>query len=103
MRPVVFDSRAWVKPENEVCNYFLWRQLDATRNAISMLARNKFSHKQCENKSSKELQEMLFTEHGINFNDLELYYKRGRCVMKQVDANGWLIETSLSSLIIEIT
>ena len=30
----MFDSRAFVLPESEVCNYFLWRQQDATRNAI---------------------------------------------------------------------
>lgn len=24
-KAVVFDSRAWVMPESEVCNYFLWR------------------------------------------------------------------------------
>lgn len=98
LRPVVFDSRAWVMPENEVCNYFLWRQLDATRNAISMLARSKFSHKQCDKKSSKELQDILFTEHGINFNELEPYYKRGRCVIKQVDKNGrskWVIDRNI--------
>lgn len=98
LKPVVFDSRAWVIPESEVCNYFLWRQLDATRNAISMLARSKFSHKQCEGKSSKELQEMLFQEHNINFNDLEPYYKRGRCVVRQVDERGrshWVIDRNI--------
>lgn len=62
-----------------------------------MLARSKFSHKQCEGKSSKELQEMLFQTHSINFNDLESYYKRGRCVVKQVsnDKSQWVVDREI--------
>ncbi|MCL1818885.1 MAG: tRNA(His) guanylyltransferase Thg1 family protein, partial [Spirochaetaceae bacterium] len=41
----VFDSRVFVLPKEEVCNYFLWRQQDATKNAIQMLGRAHFSHK----------------------------------------------------------
>jgi tRNA(His) 5'-end guanylyltransferase len=29
-----FDSRAFVLPKEEVCNYLIWRQKDATRNSI---------------------------------------------------------------------
>lgn len=95
--PVVFDSRAWVMPESEVCNYFLWRQMDATRNAISMLARSKFSHNQCQGKSSNQLQEMLFQEHGINFDELEPYFKRGRCVIKEAqgERSKWVIDKNI--------
>lgn len=90
---VNLDSRAFVLPEAEVNNSFLWRQQDSTRNAIQMLGQSKFSHKQLQNKSCSQIQEMLCQEHGINFNDLEPYYKRGRCVVKGVD--GWYVDRNI--------
>jgi tRNA(His) guanylyltransferase len=75
----VFDCRCFTVPsKTEAVNCLIWREMDATRNAISMLAQSKFSHKQLHKKSSAEMQEMLFSEHGINFNDLESGKKRGR-------------------------
>jgi tRNA(His) 5'-end guanylyltransferase len=41
----LFDSRVFLVPEDEVCNYFIWRQQDATRNSIQMTARAHFSDK----------------------------------------------------------
>ena len=32
-----FDARAFVLPKEEVVNYFIWRQQDATRNSIQMV------------------------------------------------------------------
>lgn len=77
----LFDARAFILPPNEVCNYFIWRQQDATRNAIQMVARAHFSHKECLNKSCDELQEMLWQRRDINFNDIETQHKRGRVVL----------------------
>ena len=78
---VMFDSRAFILPEDEVTNYFLWRQQDATRNSIQMAARAYFSHKECDNKNCDELQEMLF-QKGINWNDYKVWVKRGICIKK---------------------
>lgn len=86
-REALFDSRVFILPEAEVNNYFLWRQLDATRNAIQSLARSKFSHRDCHHKGSNELQEMLWQQYGINFNDIETRHKRGRCVLKGNELN----------------
>lgn len=90
---IVFDSRVFVLPESEVNNYFYYRQQDATRNAIQMLGQSKFSHQQLQNKSCAQIQELLWQEHGINFNDLEPYYKRGRCVVK--GENGWFVDRNI--------
>ena len=76
-----FDGRVFTLPRNEVVNYFIWRQQDATRNAIQMTARTYFSHKECQNKSSNHLQEMLFQKKEINFNDMPTWFKRGRVIM----------------------
>lgn len=75
-----FDARAFVLPEAEVCNYFVWRQQDATRNSIQMLARSLYSHAECVNKNQAALQEMCFAK-GYNWNDLPVAMRRGRCVV----------------------
>ena len=77
-----FDSRAFVIPKEDVVNYFLWRQQDATRNSVQMLARSLYSHKECTDKNNSELQEMIF-QKGINWNDCPTSQKRGRCIIKQ--------------------
>ena len=80
---VCFDSRAFSLSQDEVCNYFIWRQQDATRNAIQMAGREYFSHKQLHLKNCNQIQEMLFQEKGINFNDYPIIRKRGVAVIKK--------------------
>jgi tRNA(His) guanylyltransferase len=83
MRLASFDARFWTIPTlNEVVNYFMWRQQDATKNSISAVAQAKFSHKRLEGKSGDEKQEMLFQEFGINWNNFESGKKRGRFIEK---------------------
>jgi len=77
-----FDSRCFVLPREEVVNYFIWRQQDATRNSIASLAQSKFSSKALHGKNTGEMQEMLFSGYGINWNDIETWKKRGWCVVE---------------------
>lgn len=79
----LFDARVWVLPHDEVCNYFLWRQQDATKNSISMVAQANFPHKQLQKLNGKQMQDKLMLEKGINWNDLEVWKKRGVCITKQ--------------------
>lgn len=81
-RAAYFDSRAFIVPKEDVCNYFLWRQQDATRNSVQMLARSLYSHKECTDKNNSELQEMCF-QKGVNWNDCPASQKRGRCIVKR--------------------
>lgn len=78
---ISFDSRCFSLPKDDVCNYFIWRQLDATRNAIQMAGREYFSHKQLYKKSCNEIQEMLYQNYKINFNDYPVIRKRGFCIL----------------------
>lgn len=82
VKPAVFDARVFVLPEAEVCNYFIWRQQDAIRNSVQMLARSLFSHKECNNKNGRELQEMTASK-GLNWLDLSPSEQRGRIIVKQ--------------------
>jgi tRNA(His) guanylyltransferase len=80
-RSAYFDSRIFVLPKEDVCNYFLWRQQDATRNSVQMLARSLYSHKELDCMDNSELQEAIFHK-GINWNDCPVPQKRGRCIVK---------------------
>lgn len=73
----MFDARVFNIPKEEVTNLVYWRQVDAARNSIQMAARAKFSHKQCDEKNTSQLQEMLFQVYGINWNDYPTRWKRG--------------------------
>jgi tRNA(His) guanylyltransferase len=81
----LFDARAFVLPEADVCNYFVWRQQDATRNSIQMAARAVFSHRECDRKNTSQLQDMLHAK-GINWNDYPTSFRRGRCMVRRADA-----------------
>ena len=78
----MFDARCFNIPKEEVCNLIYWRQLDATRNSIQMVGQANFSHKELQNKSCNQIQDMLMTEKGINWNDFPVYQKRGSCCVK---------------------
>lgn len=87
-----FDCRAWVVPTlTEAANVFLWREQDATKNAISMAARCYYSHNALLNKSGSEIQEMLF-QKGINFNDYPAFFKRGTFFLRQTNKRPFTTE-----------
>lgn len=77
-----FDARCFNIPREEVTNYIYWRQLDATRNSIQMVGQANFSHNELQNKSCNDIQDMLMTQKGINWNDFAAYLKRGTAVFK---------------------
>ena len=83
----MFDARVFNIPKEEVCNLIYWRQLDATRNSIQMVGQANFSHKELQKKSCNMIQEMLFAEKGINWNDYPTYLKRGSCCIKTTIQN----------------
>jgi|HubBroStandDraft_2_1064218.scaffolds.fasta_scaffold11246_2 tRNA(His) guanylyltransferase len=102
--PRQFDSRAFVVPDlNEVVNYCIWRQQDATRNSISMAARAVFSHKECHLKTTNDLIDML-REAGKPWEDTEARFKRGAVcrtvavkryveyLKTEIDRNEWQID-----------
>lgn len=72
-----FDSRAFNIPMEDVINYFIWRQQDAERNSLQDVARMYYSHNELNKVGKSKLQDKLFTEHGVNWNDIPTMYKRG--------------------------
>lgn len=78
----MFDCRCFNIPKEEVTNNFYWRQLDASRNSIQMVGQANFSHKELQHKTCNQIQDMLMTQRGINWNDLPTYQKRGSCCIR---------------------
>lgn len=80
----LFDSRVFTLADPvEVANYFLWRQRDAVRNSISMAAQAHFSHRRLHGVSTGGMQELLWSEAGVNWNDYPDGCKRGRVTMRR--------------------
>ncbi len=82
----IFDSRVFNIPKEEVCNYFIWRQLDWLRNSVQMLAQAHFSHKQLHGKNQSAMHDMLH-DKGVNWADLPERWKNGTFIVKP--AQGW--------------
>lgn len=75
-----FDSRAFIVPENDWPNVFIWRQKDWERNSIQMFARAHFSHKELHNKNTPQIHDMLHAK-GLNWNNLSEQIKNGTFIM----------------------
>jgi tRNA(His) 5'-end guanylyltransferase len=59
-----------------------------------MLGQCHFSHKELHKKSCNDIQDMLMTQKGINFNDMPTEFKRGVCCCR--DENGkWFINKEI--------
>ena len=99
----MFDARCFNIPREEVTNLIYWRQLDATRNSIQMVGQANFSHKELQNKSCNDIQDMLMLEKGINWNNFPTHQKRGSCCIKNHDfdeygvdwGEGWRIDIEI--------
>ena len=105
----MFDTRCFNIPKEEVTNLIYWRQLDATRNSIQMVGQANFSHKELQNKSCNDIQDMLHEQKGINWNDYPTVCKRGTAVIYTNYQNpqsltdkdiikGWKIDTEMPIL-----
>lgn len=93
-----FDCRSFVVPSlQEAYHVVLWRQLDATKNAISMAAQSMFSHKELQGLTGKMMQEKMWAERGVNFNDYPAFFKRGTFV-RRVKESRILSEEQLSKI-----
>ena len=94
----MFDARCFNIPKEEVTNLVYWRQLDASHNSIQMVGQANFSHKELQNKSCNDIQDMLMTQKGINWNDLPTYQKRGSCCVRNkiiIESDGVMATAQL--------
>lgn len=79
-----FDARVWNVPNQvEGANVFLWREIDATKNSVSMAASAYYSHNELMGKNSAQKHDMLHAK-GVNWNDYPAMFKRGTYVQRRV-------------------
>lgn len=94
----MFDARCFNIPKEEVTNLVYWRQDDASRNSIQMVGQANFSHKELHKKSRNDIQDMLMTQKGINWNDFPTYQKRGSCCVRNkivIESDGVMATAQL--------
>lgn len=100
----MFDARCFNIPKEEVTNLVYWRQLDATRNSIQMVGQANFSHKELQNKTCNDIQDMLMLQKGINWNDFPVDCKRGAaCIRVNTESDDtirceWKIDKNMPML-----
>lgn len=88
-----FDARVIQLPtRTEAANMFVWREMDARKNAISMVAHSMFSHKSLQGKSGKEKLEMINAADGMKFEDYSPVLRRG-AFMRRVSQETVMPET----------
>ena len=86
-----FDCRAFNIPKEEVCNCVIWRQNDAEKNSVQTLAQSMYSQKELNGIKTNQLQDKMFTEKGINWNELETACKRGTACKKNSEG-AWEVD-----------
>lgn len=90
---LMFDSRCFNVPKEEVCNALYWRQVEAIRNSVQMVARNLFSHKELQGKSCEEIKKMIVDKGYLPWEYYSLDERRGCCCVK--GENGWEIDYNI--------
>ena len=77
-----FDCRLFQLPtREEAANVFLWRAMDARKNAISMVAQSHFAPEKLHGKDQKGMLTML-AEIGVEFEELPESFRRGSFIQR---------------------
>lgn len=98
----IFDCRVYQTPTlHDAAIQLLWRENDATKNSISMLAQSLFSHgkenSELHGLNGNQMQEKMWQEKGVNWNDLEVRFKRGSYIKRIQTSKPFSVE-ELSTL-----
>ena len=85
-----FDARVLViARREEVKNYFVWRQLDASANSLNMLASAHYTHAELLGKTESEKHDLLHAK-GLNWAAEPADFKRGRAVLRR--EQHWVVD-----------
>lgn len=92
-----FDCRAFNVPRDEVVNCLIWRQQDAEKNSVQALAQSMYTQKELQGVGKKALQDKMFTEKGVNWNDVPVVFKRGTACLKNSEGK-WELDENMPIL-----
>jgi tRNA(His) 5'-end guanylyltransferase len=83
----VFDARVFTIPDYiEVENYFIWRQKDAERNSVTLLAGNYASSKELHGKNISDRHEIIHAA-GDNWANHPVRFKHGGVIRRMVNVD----------------
>lgn len=83
--PAMFDARCiTLDSVDDVAEYLIWRQRDAYRNAVGMLARHQFSHRALHGRNTSERLEML-AAIGVHIDEIDARHTLGRIRHSRVE------------------
>jgi len=89
----IFDCRIYQTPTlQDAVAQLLWRENDATKNSISMLAQSLFVHDDLQNLNGSKLQDKMMLEKGVNWDALDVRYKRGTYVKRKITTRPFTTE-----------
>lgn len=92
-----FDTRVFQLPSREeAVNALIWRESDARRNAVSMVAHDRFSPKQLHGKKVTDMIAML-SEVGIEFDAFPTAFRNGTYV-KEATVQRQLAASEISAI-----
>lgn len=78
-----FDCRIYQTPTlHDATLQLLWRENDASKNSIFMLASSLFSHKSLQGLNGNDMQDKMMLEKNVNWNNLDIHFKRGTYVRR---------------------
>lgn len=85
----LFDARAFNIPEHEIINYLIWRQSDCKTNSVNVLGRHYFSHKQLHGLSARDVQQKLFDEAGVDWEQIDNWKRLGTALLTHNGADNY--------------
>lgn len=93
----VFDCRVWQVPNLRIAaENFLWREMDARKNAVTMAAHSFYSNKDLHGVHTAQKIELL-RKAGVNFADYPTFFKKGT-YYKRVQENRALSAQELERI-----
>lgn len=93
----MFDARCFNIPKEEVANLIYWRQLDAMRNSVQMVAQANFPHKELQGLNQEALKGKLHLEKNIIWDNYPIYKQRGTAVYKSTSGE-WIVDKCMPIL-----
>ena len=97
----VFDARVFTIPDPiEVENYFIWRQQDAERNSVTLLASNYASHKELHGKGVSDRHEIIHAA-GDNWAQHPVRFKHGGIIRRTVSVDLLKVEQDKLDIIVK--
>jgi len=91
--PKYFDARVFSLPKEDIINYFIWRQNDCRRNAISGVAQSLYSQKELNGKSRNEQLEMISAKGKTFENDYPPEFRNGTIIRRSTGTNGDILSS----------